>query len=110
MAIGATEGKEPDHIADGDLRTREELRGDMRDIHNARLSLREKATVQGCLTEISVMKQQFKMQGEQMNRLIGMYQTLRQEFDQFQAQRIKELNVRVNDGPTTPEDIDGPDA
>jgi len=50
------------------------------------------------------LKQQLEMTHEQMRRLIGMYGTLRAEFDTFQQQRIKELNVRVNGGSTTPED------
>jgi len=100
MTIGATTGKEPDHIDDGDLRTPEQLRGDMKDIHNARLSLREKGTVAGIQTELSVLKQQLEMTHEQMRNLIGVYQTMRDEFDQFKQQRIKELTVRVNGGPT----------
>ena len=107
MTIGATSGKEPDYIEDGDLKTLDELRGAMKDIHKAKMSLNQKATVEGCLTEISVLKQQLEMTHEQMRRLIGMYGTLRDQFAQFQEQRIKELNVRVNGGSTTAEDIDG---
>jgi hypothetical protein len=106
MSIGATSGKEPDHIADEDLKSLDELRGAMQMMHKAKLSLNEKATVDGVQTEISVLKQQLEMTHEQMRRLIGMYQTLRHEFDQFQAQRIKELNVRVNGGSTSPEDME----
>lgn len=106
--IGATEGKEPDHIQDEDLRTPDQLRGDMKAIHRAKLSLNEKATVEGVLTQLSIVKQQLEMTHEQMQRLIGMYATLQGEFTQFKQQRIRELNVRVNGGPTTPEDIDGP--
>jgi hypothetical protein len=102
--IGATSGKEPDAIADEDLRTPDQLRGDMQAINEARLSLREKGTVAGVQAEISVLKQQLEMTHEQMRRLIGMYGTLRAEFDVFQQQRIKELNVRINGGSTTPED------
>lgn len=110
MTIGATEGKKPDHIADADLRTPDQLRGDMQAIHRAKLSLNEKATVEGVMTELDVMRQKFEMQAEQMNRLIGMYQTLQNEFTQFKQQRVRELNVRINGGSTTAEDIDGPDA
>lgn len=110
MTIGATVGKEPDHIEDGDLKTVEELRGAMKDLHKAKLSLNQKATVEGCLVEIAVVKQQLEMTHEQMRRLIGMYQTLAGEFEQYRQQRIKELNVRVNGGSTTPEDMDGADA
>ena len=107
MTIGATAGKEPDFIEDGDLKTVEELRGAMKDMHKAKLSLNEKASVEGVMTELSVVKQQLEMTHEQMRRLIGMYQTLQAEFEQYRQQRIKELNVRVNGGSTTPEDIDG---
>jgi len=109
MTIGATDGKEPDYITDADLRTPDQLRGDMKAIHNARLSLREKGSVAGVMAEISVLKQQMEMTHEQLRQLIGIYGTLRAEFDQFQQQRIKELTVRVNTGSTTPEDCDGAD-
>ena len=107
MNIGATSGKETDHIEDGDLMSVEQLRGAMKDIHKAKLSLNQKATVEGCLAEISVLKQQLEMTHEQLRRLIGMYGTLQEQFNQFQQQRIKELNVRVNGGSTSPEDMDG---
>jgi len=103
--IGATTGKEPDFVQDEDLRTPDQLRGDMKRIASAKLSMAEMATVEGVKTEIVVLKQQMETTHEQMRRLIGMYQTLRGEFDVFQEQRIKELNVRVNGGSTTPEDM-----
>jgi len=106
--IGATTGKELDYVDDEDLKTLDELRGEMKTISAARLTMGEKATVQGLLTEIQVLKQQMEMTHEQMRRLIGMYSTMRDEFNVFQAQRVKELNVRVNSGSTTAEDIDGP--
>jgi hypothetical protein len=106
MSIGSTSGKEPDHIEDGDLKSPEELRGAMKDILKAKMSLVEKATVEGVMTEIQVLKQQLEMTHEQMRSLIHIYGTLRDQFDQFQAQRIKELNVRVNGGSTTPEDLE----
>lgn len=106
MGIGATTGKEPDFIEDGDLRTVEQLRGDMKDIHKAKLSLNQKATVEGCLVEVAVIKQQMEMTHEQMRRLIGMYQTLQGEFNEFKAARIRELGLRVGGGSTTPEDYE----
>jgi hypothetical protein len=110
MTIGATTGKEPDHIEDGDLKTVEELRGAMRDLQKAKLSLNERATVEGCLAAVGVMKQRAAMQGEQMNRLIGMYATLRREFDQFKRQRVIELKSWLaTGGSTTPGDMDGSD-
>lgn len=104
MTIGATSGKEPDYIPDEDLRTPDQLRGDMKAINQAKLSLAERATVEGVLTEISVVKQQLEMTHEQLRRLIRMYQTLQNEFDQYKQQRIAELNMKVNGGSTTPED------
>lgn len=89
---------------DEDLRTPDQLRGDMREINKAKMSLGEKATVEGVRTEMSILKQQMEMTHEQMRRLIGMYQTLQAEFTQFKEQRIKELNVKVNHGSTTVED------
>jgi len=100
----ATTGTTPDYVQDEDLRTPDQLRGDMKAINNAKLSLREKATVEGVRTEISVIKQQLEMTHEQLRRLIGMYQTLQNEFTQYKEQRIKELNVRINHGSTTVED------
>ena len=102
--IGATTGKEPDHIEDGDLKSMDELRGAMKDISKAEMTLRQKATVEGVMAEIKVLKQQLEMTHEQMRRLIGMYQTLQNEFTQFRGQWYKELTVRVNGGSTTPED------
>jgi len=103
--IGSTTGKEPDFVQDEDLKSPAELRGEMKQIAQAKLSMAEMATVEGVRTEITVLKQQMETTHEQMRRLIGMYQTLRGEFDLFQAQRLKELNVRVNGGSTTPEDM-----
>ena len=102
--IGATSGKEPDHIVDEDLRTPDQLRGDMKAINSAKMSLNEKASVEGVMTEISVVKQKLEMTHEQLRRLIGMYQTLQNEFDQYKQQRIVELNMKVNNGSTSPED------
>ena len=104
MSTGSTTGKEPDYIDDCDLKTADELRGAMKDIHKAKLSLNEKATVQGITAEISVLKQQLEMTHEQLRRLIGMYQTVKGEFDQFKAQRIRELQKKVSFGSTSPED------
>ena len=104
MNIGATEGKEPDHIADEDLRTPDQLRGDMKAIHAAKLSLNEKATVEGVMTEIQALKQQLKMTHGQMNTLIGIYQTLQNEFTEYKQQRVTELQSWVAGGSTTPED------
>jgi hypothetical protein len=107
-SIGATEGKEPDHISDEDIQalTLDDMRGAYQDMHAAKLSLNERGTVAGLSTEVEVAKQQMEMLHEQMRRLIGMYTTLNNEFKQYREQRVKELNVRVNGGSTSPEDTD----
>ena len=104
MTIGATTGKEPDYIDDHDLRTPEQLRGDMKDIIAAKKSLGELATIEGIRTQITILQQQMEKTHEQLGRLIQMYGTMKAEFDQFKMQRVRELNVRVNHGPTTSED------
>ena len=105
--------KEPRELAHPELdaKTLDELRGvakDMqegyRNLHEAKLSLNEKATVEGLHQAVDIVKQQIEMQAEQMNRLIGMYQTLQGEF----TQRVIELQSWLaNGGSTTPEDNDG---
>lgn len=105
MTIGATSGKEPDYIEDGDLKSLDELRGAMKDLHKAKLSLNEKATVEGVATEIQVLKQQLEMTHEQLRRLIGMYATLQNRFDTFETQRHIELQSWVANGSTSPEDM-----
>lgn len=105
MTIGSTSGKEPDAILDEDLRTPEQLRGDMKAIREASLSVGEKASVAGVATEIEVLKQQLAMTHEQIQSLINLYGTLLGEFRQFQAQRVIELQGRGT-GSTTPEDME----
>ena len=106
MGFGSTTGKEPDPIMDEDLKSPDELRGAMKQIASAKKSIGELATIQGMQTEIQVLKQQLEMTHEQMRSLINLYQTLRDQFDQYQAQRLLELNVKVNGGSTTPEDME----
>lgn len=89
---------------DEDFRTADQLRGDMREINKAKMSLGEHATVEGIRKEISVVKQQLDMAHEQMRTLISIYQTLQNEFTEYKEQRIRELNVRINHGSTTAED------
>jgi hypothetical protein len=108
MGIGATTGDKPNYVDDGDLKSLDELRGAMTALEAASLSVGERGTVAGLRTSISVLKQQMVTTHEQMQTLINMYGTLRMEFDQFNQQRAVELNVRVNGGSTTAEDIDAP--
>ena len=106
MTIGATEGKEPDHISDEDIQmlSLDDMRGAYKDMHEAKLSLNEKATVEGCMAEVAVIKQQMEMTHEQLRRLIGMYQTLQGEFDEYKQARIRELTMKVNNGSTAPDE------
>ena len=96
---------------DVDMKTLNELRGiagkmekGYQTLHQAKLSLNEKATVQGVMAEQDVMRQRFDKQQEQLRRLVGMYQTLQAKFDQFETQRIIELQGMVGGGSTTPGD------
>jgi hypothetical protein len=89
-----------------DARTPDQLRGDMKAINDARLSLREKGTVAGVQSEIIVLKQQLETTHEQMRRVIGIYNTLQNEFTQFKQQRITELQMKVNGGSTAPDEED----
>jgi hypothetical protein len=105
-SIGATTGDKPDYVQDEDLKSADELRGALEKLDTARLSLNEKATVNGVRADQQILRQQLEMTHEQLRRLIGMYQTLRAEFDQFQAQRVIELQSWLaTGGSTTPEDM-----
>ena len=108
MTIGATTGKEPDYISNEDISmlSLDDMRGAYKDMHKAKLSLNQMASVEGVMTEISVLKQQLEMTHEQMRRLIGMYATLASEFKQYREQRIAELQMKVNYGSTTVDDED----
>jgi len=76
----------------------------MKTIRDAALSVAERGTIAGVLSEMEALKKMRAEDNEQMNRLVRLYETLRLEFDQFKAQRVKELNLRVNTGSTTPGD------
>jgi len=105
--LGATTGKEPDHIEDEDLLSLEEMRGTMQDIKAAALTNSEKATVRGVLNEMEVLKDMMAKQDEQNNRLVNLYSTLRGEFDAFKVNYAASLNLKVAGGSTTPEDWNG---
>ena len=59
-----------------------------------------KATIDGVMRRQEELEQKLANAHEQMRRLIGMYQTLQAQFDQFQRQRVIELNSLVTGGPT----------
>jgi hypothetical protein len=104
MSIGNTTGKEPDPIMDEDLKSPEELRGAMKDLIDASLSVGEKATVKGIAEEIEVIKLRLADVIEQSQAAVNLAVTLQRQFQQFEAQRAKELNLKVRGGSTTPED------
>jgi len=105
--IGATTGKEPDHVDDEDLLSLDEMRGAMKDITAAALTNSEKATVCGVMSEMKALKAIMAKQDEQHARLVNLYSTLRNEFNTFKANHAASLNVRINGGSTSPEDFDG---
>lgn len=94
-----------------DRRTESELRGAMQDIHKAKLTMGEQATVKGVMTEMIVLRALVDDVTEQNNKLITLYQQVRAEFDQYKQQRAIELQSWLaSGGSTTPEDVNGPNA
>jgi hypothetical protein len=90
--------------------TAAELRGAMQDVHKAKMTMGEQATVKGLLEEMKVLRSLVDDVCEQNNKLIGLYQTMRGEFDQYKKQRAIELQSWLaNGGSTTPEDVRGTD-
>lgn len=107
MTIGATSGKEPDHVDDGDLLSLDEMRGAMKELNAAELTNRERATVRGLMDEVAALKKMCHETIENNNKLINLYQTFRNEFNQFKAMHAASLSLRLGGGSTTPEDYDG---
>lgn len=60
----------------------------------------ERATVQGCMNEMQVLKQKMEHLYDRLDKLIALYGTMQTQFQDFQEQRIKELTLRVGGGPT----------
>lgn len=101
------QGDSVDRGPPGEMRmTPAELRGSMQDVHKAKLTMGEIATVQGVAAEMKVLKAMVDDMTEQHNRVISMIGTLRAEFQQYQQQRAIELQswLAKNGGSTTPED------
>lgn len=103
--VNATTGHEPDYIEDEDLLSLDEMRGAMKDIIKGKKTLNQQATVAGCLQEMDILKQKLDNCYEKLSRMTALYQTLSNEFTQFKQQRALELNMKVNGGSTTPEDM-----
>lgn len=72
----------------------------------ALLKSREKATVQGVLLEMDILKQKMENCYEKLDRMTKLYMTLDQAFRQFQQQRAIELQAAVNFGPTVRDGTD----
>lgn len=88
-----------------DRRTENELRGAMQDIHKAKLTMGEVATVQGIAEENKVLRAMMDDVCEQNNKLIGLVGTMRLELEQFKSQwNIERQSWLANGGSTTPED------
>ena len=96
---------EPDALK-GDWASPADLRKEMKLIADAKETMGKTATIAGLSAEVQVLKQRLAATHEQMNKMIGIYATLRNEFTDFQAQRHIELRswLATNGGSTTPED------
>jgi predicted nucleic acid-binding Zn-ribbon protein len=71
------------------------------------LTRAERATVQGVHNEMEILKQKMEHLYERLDRMTKLYMTLQGEFADYKVQRIKELQLKVQGGSTTPEDWDG---
>lgn len=71
------------------------------------LGRRDKATLDGCLRELDIVKQKLDNCYEKLARMTGLYGTLQNQFQQFEMQRARELTLKVAGGSTTPSDWDG---
>lgn len=88
-----------------DRRTEAELRGAMQDVHKAKLTMGELATVQGISEENKMLRSMMDDLCAQNERLIGMFQTLKNELDDFRKQwNIERQSWLAKGGSTTPED------
>lgn len=81
-------------VRDGDALPRDFIEGNVK---------QKAATVAGVAVENQILQQKMENLHEQMRRLIGLYQGLHNEFEQFKKQRVIELQARVNGGPTAPD-------
>lgn len=97
--------------ASEDRKTENELRGQMQDIAKAKATIGEKATIQGLIEEVAVMREMFDDMNAQYNAVIGAVGTLRGELEQFKQQwNIERQSWLANGGSTTPEDLNGDNA
>lgn len=104
---GLPKGKVIDRGPPEEMRmTEAELRGEIQTIVKAKKSMGELATIEGVMAEMKMMQSMMDDLCQQNNRLIGMYQTLRNELDTFRNQWNIERQswIARNGGSTTPED------
>ena len=88
-----------------DRLTPAELRGTMRDIAKAKSTMGELATFKGIEAEMKILRALVDDLSEQNDKLIKLYTTMRNEFDQYRQQRVVELQSWLAQGnSTTPED------
>ena len=64
------------------------------------LGRRDKATLDGVLQEMDIVKQKLEHCYEKLSRMTGLYQTMRGEVEQLRTQYALLANLRVNHGPT----------
>ena len=105
-ADGVPKGKVIDRGPPEEMRmTEAELRGSMQDIHKAKATMGELATIEGISAENKMLRAMMDDLCDQNQRLIGMYTTLRNEVDDFRKQwNIERQSWLRNGGSTTPED------
>lgn len=86
--------------------TTAELRGEMQTIATAKKSMGEIATIKSLMEEQVLLRSMVDDLSAQNERLIGMYQTLRGELNQFRQQWNIERQswLARRGGSTTPED------
>lgn len=86
--------------------TEAELRGSMQTIHKAKMTMGEISTVKALMEEMKILRALVDDVTEQNNRLIGLYQTMRGEMEQFKQQWNIERQswLAKRGGSTTPED------
>jgi ClpP class serine protease len=87
--------------------TEAELRGTMRSIADAKLTMGEQATVKGLVEQVLVLQEMVDSMTEQHNRMVGLVQTTRNELAEFKQQwNIERVSWLAGGGSTTREDVE----
>lgn len=71
-----------------------------KEVIEKKLTKMERATVQGCLNEMEILKQKMEHCYEKLDRMTALYQTNLNELQTLRVQYAKLANVRINHGPT----------